>query len=63
MSWLLLVEIAYVIILVLVCLRIIWDTRSDTKTLAYLLLAIFVPVAGIIFYFSFGVNYRKTQDL
>jgi len=59
MNWLLLVEIAYVIILVLVCLRIIWDTRSDTKTLAYLLLAIFVPVAGIIFYFSFGVNYRK----
>jgi len=59
MNWLLLLEIAYIVILVLVCLRIIWDTRSDTKTLAYLLLCIFVPVAGIVFYFSFGVNYRK----
>jgi len=29
--------------------------------LAYLLLVIFVPVAGIIFYFSFGINYRKRK--
>lgn len=59
MNWVLLLEIAYVVILIFVCLRIIWDTRSDTKTLAYLLLAIFVPIAGMIFYFSFGINYRK----
>src|SRR5690606_21301779 len=39
--------------------RIVYDTRSSTKTLAYLLLVIFVPVGGMLFYFSFGVNYRK----
>src|SRR6476661_8323497 len=61
MDWWLLYETLYIILLVLVCLRIIYDTRSTTKTLAYLLLAIFVPVIGILFYFSFGINYRKRK--
>ncbi|ACU03655.1 cardiolipin synthase [Pedobacter heparinus] len=61
MNWLLIGEIAYVIILVLVCLRIIYDTRSTTKTLAYLLFAVFVPIFGMIFYFSFGINYRHRK--
>src|SRR5690606_5278309 len=61
MNWLLIAEIIYFVILVLVCLRIIYDTRSTTKTLAYLLLAIFVPFGGMLFYFSFGVNYRKRK--
>ena len=61
MDWLLIYEIAYIIILILVCLRIIYDTRSTTKTLAYLLFAIFVPFAGMIFYFLFGINYRNRE--
>ncbi len=59
MNWITLIEIIYAVIVALVCLRIVYDTRSSSKTLAYLLLAIFVPVGGIIFYFVFGVNYRK----
>lgn len=43
------------------CLRIIWDTRSVSKTLAYLMLVIFIPILGMVFYFSFGVNYRKRK--
>lgn len=61
MNWLLLYEIIYFAILLLVCLRIVYDTRSTFKTLAYLLLVVFVPVIGIIFYFSFGINYRKRK--
>lgn len=61
MNWLLVYEIIYVLIVILVCLRIVYDTRSNTKTLAYLLLVIFLPVIGIIFYFSFGINYRKRK--
>lgn len=61
MNWILISQIAYGIILILVCFRIIYDTRNHTKTLAYLLFAIFVPVLGIIFYFSFGTNYRKRK--
>ena len=61
MSWIVILDIVYIIILILVCLRIIYDTTSTNKTLAYLLLVIFVPVAGILFYFSFGINYRKRR--
>ncbi len=61
MNWLLLYEIAYGIVLALVCLRIIYNTDSTPKTLAYLLLALFVPVAGMLIYFLFGTNYRKKR--
>ena len=49
------------IVMVLVCLRIIYDTRTNAKTLAYLLLVIFLPLFGIFFYLSFGTNYRKRK--
>ncbi len=61
MNWLLIGEIAYVLILIFVCLRVIYDTRSTTKTLAYLLFATFVPFIGMIFYFFFGINYRHRK--
>ncbi len=55
----LITDIVYIIIVALVCLRIIYDTESSAKTLAYVLLAIFIPIAGMGFYFVFGINYRK----
>ncbi|WP_315824319.1 PLDc N-terminal domain-containing protein [Paraflavitalea speifideaquila] len=61
MNWLFAYEIIYIIVVVLVCLRIIYDTRSTTKTVAYMLLVIFIPIAGIFIYFSFGINYRKRK--
>ena len=61
MNWLLVYEIIYLLALVFVCLRIVHDTRSTTKTLAYLLFAIFVPFVGMIFYFFFGINYRSRK--
>ena len=61
MNWIVILDIVYVIILVLVCLRIIYDTTSTNKTLAYLLLVVFLPIIGVLFYFSFGINYRKRR--
>src|SRR5690606_36095688 len=61
MNWILLFEIIYVIILILVILRVLYDTRSGTKTLAYILFIIFIPIVGMLFYFSFGINYRKRK--
>jgi cardiolipin synthase len=61
MNWIVVLDILYIFILIVVCLRIIFDTTSTNKTLAYLLLVIFIPVAGILFYFSFGTNYRKRR--
>lgn len=61
MDWLLIFEIIYLLFVILVCLRIIYDTNSTTKTLAYLLFAVFVPFIGIGFYFFFGINYRNRK--
>ena len=61
MNWILIIELLYLLVLVIVCIRIIYDTDSTAKTLAYLLLAIFLPLFGIFFYFSFGINYRKRE--
>ncbi len=61
MNWILLIEIIYFLFLMLVGLRIIYDTHTNSKTLAYLLLVIFLPVIGIILYFSIGINYRKRK--
>lgn len=61
MNWILLGEIAYIIILILVCARVIYDTQNTTKTLAYLLAVLFLPFIGMIIYFSVGVNYRKRK--
>lgn len=61
MNWILLAEIIYIIIIVLVCARVVYDTQSTTKTLAYLLLVIFLPFVGMILYFSIGINYRKRK--
>jgi len=59
--WILLLEIVYTLAIIATCLRIIYDTRSTTKTLAYLMLTIFLPVVGIIIYFCIGTNYRKRK--
>lgn len=59
MNWVLISEIIYVLLLIGVGLRILFDTRSSVKTSAYLLLIVVVPIIGMIIYLSFGLNYRK----
>jgi len=61
MSWKWISTIIYIIILAAVCLRIIYETRSTTKTMAYLLFCLFVPVVGIAFYLVFGINYWRKK--
>ena len=61
MNWLLIAQIIYLLLIILVMLRVLYDTRSSTKALAYILFIIFVPVLGMLFYFSFGINYRKRK--
>ncbi|MEP7229164.1 MAG: cardiolipin synthase [Ginsengibacter sp.] len=51
----------YLLVLLVVCSRILYDTHSSTKTLAYLLLCIFLPVFGILFYLAFGINFWKKK--
>ena len=54
----------YAVIVIAVLLRIMYETQSSSKALAYVMLCLFVPVIGIIFYLVFGVNYwqKKTYS-
>ncbi len=51
------ITILYIIILVMVIIRIVYETQHASKAMAYIFLCIFVPVAGILFYLIFGINY------
>lgn len=57
-NWVILGQTLYIILTLVVCLRIIYDTRTTSKTLAYVLLTIFLPVVGMIVYFTVGMNFR-----
>jgi cardiolipin synthase len=61
MDWRIIAAGIYIIILLLVCLRIVFETQSTNKTLAYLLFAFFIPVIGILFYVTFGINYWRIK--
>ncbi len=59
MNWVLLAELAYILLIIGVCLRIVFDTRSTSKASAYILLVLLIPVVGIFIYFSVGVRQKK----
>ncbi len=61
MNWTTIGGILYILLVMLVCLRIIFETHSTNKTLAYLLLTLFVPVFGMLFYLTFGINYWRIK--
>jgi cardiolipin synthase len=61
MNWILIAEVVYILLVIAVCIRIVYDTNNTAKTLSYLLLTVFLPIAGVIIYFSVGTNYRKRK--
>lgn len=61
MTWLIIALIVYILLLIAVCLRIVFETYNTNKTLAYLLFCIFIPVIGILFYITFGINYWRKR--
>jgi len=56
------VFIAYLLALIYTAIRILLDTESTPKTLAYLLLIFLFPLIGMLIYFSFGINYRHQRS-
>ncbi|HEY5969548.1 MAG TPA: phospholipase D-like domain-containing protein, partial [Chitinophagaceae bacterium] len=61
MDWFYIIGTIYAAIVIAVCLRVIYETRSATKTMAYLLLILFIPIGGVVFYILFGINFWKTK--
>ena len=52
----------YILLIIYTVIRILLDTHSASKTLAYLLLIFIVPLLGIFFYYAFGLNYRHHKS-
>jgi cardiolipin synthase A/B len=57
----LIIFIAYIFLLVFVCFKILYDVHSTTKTFAYLIITVMMPVLGMLIYFAVGANYRKNK--
>lgn len=57
--WLIL--IIYVWMVLATILTVLLDNRQPAKTMAWLLVLVFVPVVGIVFYIFFGQNTRKEK--
>jgi cardiolipin synthase len=55
------VVLLYLITVVTICLMIVFENGNPVKTLSWLLVIVFVPVAGLIIYIFFGRNYRKQK--
>ncbi len=57
--WLLLT--VYVLAVVGTMIRVLMDNRQPAKTMAWMLVLVFLPFVGIILYFFFGQNTRKER--
>lgn len=51
----------YVLIVVASMLTVLMDNRQPAKTMAWVMVLVFLPVVGIILYFFFGQNTRKEK--
>jgi len=52
----------YALLLIYTIVKILLDTNSTPKTLAYILLVVVLPLFGIFVYFAFGINYRHQKN-
>ena len=51
----------YAMVIVSIMLTVLMDNRQPAKTMAWVLVLLFVPVAGILLYIFFGQNTRKMR--
>ena len=61
MSWQTLVFVIYQVMVVAAILHVIMDNRQPAKTMAWIMVIWFLPVAGIVAYLFFGVNTRRER--
>ncbi|MFO7862397.1 MAG: PLDc N-terminal domain-containing protein, partial [Salinivirgaceae bacterium] len=51
----------YSLLIGFIIILVITDDKNPAKTLAWVMVLVFLPVAGVIFYLFFGQNYRKQK--
>ncbi|WP_311441720.1 PLDc N-terminal domain-containing protein, partial [Hoylesella enoeca] len=52
---------AYTAVVIGTMIAVLMDNRQPVKTMAWLLVLTFIPVAGVLLYFFFGQNTRKER--
>ncbi len=55
------ISIIYLVSVFAICLMVVLENGNPLKTLSWLLVILFIPVVGMVFYFTFGRNYRKQK--
>ena len=55
--------IVYSIIIIITMVRVLMDNRQPAKTMAWMLVLMFIPFLGIILYIFFGQNTRKERKI
>lgn len=55
------VEIFYLYVIISTIIVVLLDNRSPVKTMAWILVLIFLPIIGFALYFFFGQNVRKKR--
>ncbi len=53
--------LVYTVFLFVVLVKMIMENGSPSKSLAWMLFILFVPIMGLVFYFFLGKNYRKAK--
>ena len=53
--------VVYAIVIVSIIVTVLMDNRQPAKTMAWVLVLMFVPVFGIVLYIFFGQNTRKMR--
>ncbi len=55
--------ILYVITVFSICLMIVFENRNPVKTLSWLLVILFVPIAGLVIYMIFRPLLPQAENL
>ena len=53
--------LAYLLLMVPTIVAVLMDNKQPAKTMAWILVLIFIPFVGVVFYFFFGRNIRKQK--
>ncbi len=54
-------DVLYIVVIIGTIIVIIMDNRNPVKTMAWLLVLIFLPIIGLVFYIFFGRSSRKER--
>lgn len=54
-------RLVYLAVILFTIVIVLLDNRNPVKTMAWILVLVFLPVVGLAFYFFFGRNTRKER--